>query len=407
MAEQLTIIGVGISGEDSLTKEGRTLLNIADQVWGSRRLLSMFPNLSVPTVELNKEILPKLEKLKDRPDGKRIVLLASGDPNFHGLAGTIFRLFPDEKIHVIPQPSLIQEAFAAAGISWENAAFLSAHSKFDFDINACLSRYQKIGILCGPKALPQDIARKVITSGRLSVQAVVCANLGQPDEQTFRGSISECAALTFPALSVLLLLQPPEWKPEPEGIVRPDEAYSHRNGLITKHDIRLICLSRMQITQTDVIWDIGAGSGALSIEAAERAWHGKVFAIEKDNQNLDFIKENQSRYRRENLEIIGGEAPDVLNELPDPNAIFIGGSGGKLSAILDAIAKRNQPIRIVMTFVIIQNLCDALRWFHEKGIQTEVIQAAFSTMQSIGEGNRFVPQNPVYILDAFLLRTEQ
>jgi precorrin-6Y C5,15-methyltransferase (decarboxylating) len=155
----------------------------------------------------------------------------------------------------------------------------------------------------------------------------------------------------------------------------------------------------MKIRPKDIIWDIGAGSGALSIEAAERAWKGKVFSFEKDPGCIEFIRQNKERFSAQNLEIIPGTAPEILKDQPLPQTVFIGGSGGNLLQILDHLAEHlPRPWNLVMTFAILENLTAATYWCNSRKLVPEILQADLKYAAKIESGMRLVPQNPIFIL---------
>ncbi len=395
----LVVIGVGIEGRAGLTPRALQRILSADELWGNDRLLSQFQDLKIAKVSLSENLLQKIESLPLREADKAIVLLASGDPGFYGLGSTLLRKFPEEKIQLIPQPGFLQEAFSAAGIAWEDAALLSAHSGIHADLIHHLRRQRKIGILTSPKNTPANLARLMLDSGLAEGMIYVLENLGMEDQRIFQGSVAECASRTFADLNVMLIVRDETWQAIPEGAIRPDEAYARRNGLITKRDVRLLCLDRLQIRPDDTVWDIGAGSGALSIEAAERARKGKVFSFEKDTECIRLIQTNRERFHVRNLKIIAGEAPESLTDHPLPQRVFVGGSGGYLTEILDfLLARLKKPWNLVMTFAILDNLLIAVNFLRAYGFNPEIVQADFKYTAKIENGLRLVPQNPVFIL---------
>ena len=144
-----------------------------------------------------------------------------------------------------------------------------------------------------------------------------------------------------------MLIRDAGWQPRPAFAPRPDEAYAHRAGLITKADVRALSLARLALRETDCVWDIGAGSGALSVEMAELAWRGRVFAVESDPENLGFIEENIRRFGALNVTVVAGRAPGALTDLPEPSAVFIGGTGGEMEGILAHVARAGHRRRCI------------------------------------------------------------
>ncbi len=399
----LTVIGIGIAGRAGLAPDILQLIRSTDELWGSDRLLAQFADLAIPKVSLNEKLTEKIKDLPQREAGKGIVLLASGDPGFFGLGSTLLRKFPQEQIRLIPQPGFLQEAFAAAGVPWDDAALLSAHHGIQSDLVHHLRRQRKLGILTSPQNPPDKIARLMLDCGLDQGCIFVFENLGMLNQRVFRGSAAECASRSFADLNVMLILRDASWQGVPEGALRPDETYARRNGLITKRDIRLLCLDRLQIRPDDIIWDIGAGSGALSIEAAERAWAGKVIAFEKDPECLSMIQTNREQFHVPNLELVSGIAPDSLPGHPLPQRVFVGGNGGRLTEILAFLLESlKRPWTLVMTFAILENLLTALTFLRTHGFEAEVMQADLKYTATIQDGVRLVPQNPIFILSLTL-----
>ncbi|MCA2001690.1 MAG: precorrin-6y C5,15-methyltransferase (decarboxylating) subunit CbiE [Chloroflexi bacterium] len=396
MSEPVVVIGVGVDGLDSLTPQAKNYIAQADQLWGSERLLGLFPNDK--KVILSKGIAAALETLKRRGEGERIVLLASGDPGFFGLGGSVLKVLPPDEVELIPQVSVLQAAFARAKVAWRDAHFTSAHARPLAEVVGLAKRFPKLGVLTDPRNTPALIAEKLLAAGIPDCRAVVFENLGEADEAMSDSSLSALIGKSFADLNVLLLLQPDGWQPAP-FLIRPDSAYAHRNELITKADIRALCLSRLALRETDVIWDIGAGSGSVSVEMAEQAWRGRVFAVERDSENLAHIRENIARFGILNVEVVSGEAPAALAGLPAPNAVFIGGSGGQLEAILETVSQF-AGCRVVATFAVLENMLAAFQWMKNAGWTPSLTQAQLSSGSSIAEGTRLLPSNPVFILSA-------
>ena len=205
--------------------------------------------------------------------------------------------------------------------------------------------------------------------------------------------------MKFDPLNVLLLVHDEHWAPRSLFAPRPDDSYAHRRGLITKADVRALVLPRLALCETDIVWDIGAGSGALSIEMAEIAWRGQVYAIEQDNENAGYIRENLRRFGVLNVEIVEGHAPDALQNLPQPSAVFVGGSGGEMASILQAVGRMANPdCQVVANLATLENLLETIGTMREFNWAPEVIQANLARGSEIGALTRLAPLNPVFIV---------
>ncbi|HTX79291.1 MAG TPA: precorrin-6y C5,15-methyltransferase (decarboxylating) subunit CbiE [Longilinea sp.] len=399
MSKPVVVIGIGMDGLASLVPQAREWLERADQVWGSERLLSLLPDISVKQVVLSKDIMSALARLKERTEKDCIVLLSSGDPGFFGLGCSLLNILPPEEVLLFPQVSVLQSAFARARLAWHDAHFTSAHARPLAEVVGYARRFRKLGILTDPRNTPASIAEKLLAAGIPDCRAIVFENLGEVVESMLDTLLSALVGRSFADLNVLLLVQDDDWLPSALIAPRPDDAYVHRNGLITKADIRSLCLCRLALRETDVIWDIGAGSGAISIEMAEQAWRGRVFAIEKDPECLDFLRQNVARFGTLNVDVVVGEAPNTLTGLPAPTAVFIGGSGGQLEAILEQVAQSaGTGCRVTATFALIENMLQAYQWMKQAGWNPSLTQAQLAYGATIADGTRLSPSNPVFIL---------
>ena len=405
--EPVVIIGIGVQGRVSLEPNIQKLIVHSDEIWGSPRLLTEWEELPQPRVVLDKHLAATICQLEQRTPDRKVVILASGDPGFYGIAATVLQILPAEEIRIFPQVSSLQTAFARVCIPWSEAAMTSAHARPLAEIIGLARRFPKLGILTDPRQTPGMIAERLLAAGVADCRAIVLENLGLTSEKIIDSRLSALPNRQFAPLNVLLLVHDPGWKPVPACQIRPDAAYQHKNGLITKSDVRLASILRLGICETDLIWDIGAGSGAVSIEMAEMAWRGQVFAIEKDAGCLACLHQNLDRFGTVHVEIVAGTAPQALHQLPAPDAVFIGGSSGKLVDILDHIQQVARPgCRVVANFAILENLMLAYTWMQSHGWQPTLSQACFSYGSDLAGGTRLVPANPVFILSGTLCHME-
>ena len=401
--EPVTIIGLGIHGLHELPETARERIQQADELWGGERHLEQAHAYTGKKVKIDRNIQQTLKTLTQRAENAKVVVLASGDPAFFGIAATILKVLPPDEVEILPQASTLQYAFAKCAIPWQDAALTSAHARPLSEVIGLAKRHAKLGILTDPTQTPAVIAAQLLAAGIPDCRAIVCENLGLEDERITDSQLSVITDKTFSPLNVLLLIQDEHWQPAPVVQHRSDDAYSHQRGLITKQDVRIISIQRLGVRETDIIWDIGAGSGAMSVEMAELAWRGQVYAIEKKDENLQCIHKNKDRFAIHNLQIITGEAPQALAALPQPSAVFIGGSSGKLSAILDSIHDIiNQPCRVVANFTLLENLMEGMQWMKDHGYQASFTEVQFSYSSPIGNGTRLAPINPVFILHGTL-----
>jgi precorrin-6Y C5,15-methyltransferase (decarboxylating) len=398
MTNPVLVIGVGGDGPAGLTPELRKRIARAELLIGGERLLAHWPDHPAEKVAIKANVPALIERLRRRGEA-RTVVLASGDPGFYGIAETLLRHLPPEELEIVPHVGALQLAFARAGIGWSDAILTSAHARPLAEVVGWARRAPRIGILTGREHTPSAIAETLLEAGIDDCRAIVAENLGRPDERIVDTRLAALPGSSFAPLNVLLLIRDADWRPQPIIAPRPDEAYAHRGGLITKADVRALSLTRLALSETDTAWDVGAGSGAVSIEMAQIAWRGRVFAVEKDAENLGYIRENVVRFGALNVAVVEGRAPAALEGLPRPSAVFVGGTGGALEPILshiDSAARRG--CRVVMNLATLENLHQAMDVMDALGWTPQVSQVNVAHGRAIAGRTRLAPLNPVFIL---------
>jgi precorrin-6B C5,15-methyltransferase / cobalt-precorrin-6B C5,C15-methyltransferase len=404
MMHPVLVVGVGGEGLASLPLAVQERIEQADQLWGSRRLLACWPEHPAEKIIIDATIAQRAEMLPHRGD-KRVVVLASGDPGFYGIAATLLRYLPPEELEIVPHVNALQLAFARISVSWSDAVFTSAHARPLAEMVGWAKHTRKLGILTDSQHTPGLIAQTLLDTGLSDCRAVVAENLGLAEERITDARLSALPEMEFIPLNVLLLIQDADWQPAVAFTPRPAEAYAHRRGLITKADVRALSLARLALRETDTIWDIGAGSGSMSIEMAELAWRGEVYAVEHDAENLEFIRQNKRLFGALNVTVVEGYAPGKLVELPLPDAVFIGGTGGRMSDILAHIATAARPgCRIVMALATLENLTQAMEIMKSLNWSPQVTQVNLSDGVPIAGMTRFAPLNPVFIVSGVINR---
>ncbi|MFZ5911319.1 MAG: precorrin-6y C5,15-methyltransferase (decarboxylating) subunit CbiE [Chloroflexota bacterium] len=403
MKQPIWVVGLGMGDRLALSPEANAVIQGAGLLMGGQRLLAAIESHPAERISIGNNLDQVIARLHARSDDEKIVILASGDPGFHGIAGTLLEHFPPGEVRILPHISSLQAAFARAGLHWNDAVFTSAHAHSPAEVLGWARRAPKLGILTDHANTPAVIAENLLRGGVEDCRVIVAENLGAGDERLVDARLSDLTRQEFAPLNVMLLVHDAGWRPWPVFAPRDDDAYAHRQGLITKADIRALCLGRLALRETDVVWDIGAGSGAVSIEMAEIAWRGRVFAIEKDPENLGYLRQNIERLGTLNVEVVPGEAPATLVGLPAPHAVFIGGSGGQLDAILAQVARSALPgCRVTAPFALLENMLQAQQWMKQAGWNPSLTQAQIAYGSSLAEGTRLSPLNPVFILSGVI-----
>jgi len=401
------VIGVAPDGASSLTSQAHRLVNRAEIVFGGKRLLALFPSLTGEKIAIKNNLAEVTDLIKRNLGHKRMVVLASGDPNFYGIASYLTGKLGKDIVEIIPNMSAMQVAFARIKESWADAVFASVHSRPIEDIVEMVRLNHKIGIFTDDEHTPATIARVLLEHGVDGYQAYVCQNLGRKDEKVVETDLSGLCEMKFSPLNILVLLRVRQRKPVATLCPRlgiPDEEFYQRRpkeGLITKQEVRAVSLARMRLTDESILWDIGAGSGAVSIEASFLTRKGRIYAIEKNDTDVAIIKKNLRKFHAPNVEVVQTFAPDGLGNLPDPTAVFIGGSGGRMEEILDFVSHRLKPGgRIVINVVALENLSAAVNALKVRGFAPSVTLVNVARSREISNLTRLEALNPVFVVTA-------
>ncbi len=315
-------------------------------------------------------------------------------------------------MEILPDLSSAQTAFSRIKEVWSDALFISLHGGPDpakrrrleyeiEDIPALLQGHNKISILTDKENNPAKIAEILnssLVTRHSSLTMYVCEKLGYPDEKITEGAPEEIAKLSFSQPNMVIVKSGVRSQESEVRIGLKEDEIIHSRGLITKDEIRAITIHKLRLPESGVFWDIGSGSGSVSIEAARLYDELKIFAIEKNKEQIKNIKENKARFNIAGIKIIEGEAPEALAELPQPDRVFIGGSGGRLNEILDVIKEKMTLGIIVINAATIETLSEAVRCLEGRGFSVEITEASISRSKTIGGKRHLSAQNPVFIV---------
>jgi len=363
--KKVHIIGIGEDGLDGLSAASKRLLEQADLILGDQHslgLLSHIPPERRKTAGPLNELLQQVEAAKD----KRLVLLTSGDPMFYGTARYLCDKLGKDRFEVIPHVSSMQLAFARVKESWEEAYLTNLANHPLESVLDTVRGAEKVGLFTSDETPPAAVARGLLDRHIDYFTGYVCENLGSPDERVTHGELSELAEQDFAPLNVMILVRKPSVPDRPNHALgrrlfgNPDEAFLQsrpKRGLLTPAETRAMALAEMDLGPSSVVWEIGAGSGSVAVEAAQIASQGTVYAIEMDPEDHQLIIENAKHFGVSNLVPVLGRAPEAWSGLPDPDAAFIGGSGTGMSPLVKAAFERLKVGgRLVATMGSIDNL---------------------------------------------------
>jgi len=419
------VIGVLDDGVASLNANALAHLRSADVVIGGARTLALLERELKPGA-VRHDLTGRLKEVPEwvraaRADRLACVVLATGDPLCHGIAPYLAQHLCVQALDILPNLSTLQLACARIGLAWQDARIVSVHARNAgewargsqpshglYALAQALRRHERLLVLTSPDNSPDRIARLLLAEGLgEDFQMAIAENLLQPEERVVAElSPAQAATMRFAALNVVLLwrLKP---APRPQSFGLPDDAYVQRQpekGLITKQEVRAVSLARMRLRPDSVVWDIGAGSGSVGLEAARLCPQGHVYAIEKNEADFAIAGQNHAAFGVSNYSLFHGKAPEGIDAWPDPDAVFIGGSGGELAVLIDGILRRLRPGgALVMNFVTLENLATAtgaLQALEGEGVAWDVLQLQAARSKPILHMHRMAAENPVWIVCA-------
>lgn len=392
----VTLIGMGSGQPENLTLQGLAALRQADLILGARRLLSVLP--AGCTENCAAAYRPdEVAELLQTSGAENAVLVYSGDTGFYSGASSMMEKLEalGVRARVLPGLSSIQLLAAALGRPWQGWNLVSAHGRTCDPVAECMQGRPTF-FLTGGSEDPATLCAQLAAEGFGDVQGVVGQCLGTPEEKLFRGSIKELAAGRFNSLSVLLVEAAEVLPRRAPGL--PDEAFERGDVPMTKQEVRAAVLAKLAVRPEDILWDVGAGTGSVSVELALAAPRGRVYAVECRPEGCALIKANREKFRTRNLVLVEGLAPAALSDLPAPDAVFIGGSKGSLAAIVDAALDKNPDARICVSAIALETLSAAVAALTAKGRTVQVSQIAVSRAKAVGGLHLMMAQNPIYLI---------
>ncbi|MCX7401961.1 MAG: precorrin-6y C5,15-methyltransferase (decarboxylating) subunit CbiE [Planctomycetia bacterium] len=407
-AGKVHIVGIGDDGVDGMTAQARRLLEAADVLLGPESCASLLPEAIAARLQPSLS----LDELVERIEGagsKRIVVLASGDPLFYGTARYVCAKLGKDRFEVVPHVSSMQLAFARVKESWEEAFLANLSGQSIERVIDKIRSSETVGLFTSEQWPPSAVAKTLLEEGIGAFQAYVCENLGSPDERVTQGSLADIAADSFGPLNVMILVRKARIVDAPGQVGRrlfgnPDESFLQsrpKRGLLTPAEVRSLALAEMGLHASSIVWDVGAGSGSVGLEAAQIARDGHVHAIEMDPDDHRLILANAERFGVKNLQAVLGRAPQAWANLPDPDAIYVGGSGRDVAMLVDqAWGRLKVGGRLVTACNSIENLAavHSLLRGHTGDVAYWLVTIARGIEQM--DRIRFESLNPMFLIAA-------
>lgn len=406
--QKVHIIGIGDDGGEGLTSTARQILDAADIVFGAESTLERIA-VGSKRQTISGDLGELVQCLDEDPHRCQVVL-ATGDPLFYGVARYLCEKLGKDRFEVIPHVSSMQLAFARVKESWDEA-YLGNLATTDLNLVVEKTRTaEKVGLFTTEEHSPAAVAAALMQRGIDYFSVYVCENLGSPDERVTQCDVAEISNQTFAPLNVMILVRKTGAPDHPveSGRYRlfgnPDETFLQskpKRGLITSAELRVLALADLQIRPASTVWDVGAGSGAVAVEAAQLATAGRVFAIERDPEDYQLIAENAQRFGITNLIPILGAAPEAWENLPAPDSIFIGGTGRAVSEICEqAITRLARGGTLVANITSIHHVTATTDVLQKAGLHPSVRMVNISLSTDQLEIVRFEALNPSFLVTA-------
>lgn len=407
----IAAIGMGI-GAQCLGASAAAWIGASQILAGGSRHLELISNYKGEILPFKSPLSESLEEIGRASKTKRTAVLCSGDPLFFGIGKSLVKMFGKNRILVIPNITSIQVLCARVRQDWGSIRTVSFHGrKAKIGIDKLIDTLLNDGIaavITDPGHTPQWIASQLIKSGLSGCRLVVGEDLGTPSEKVRSFSPSETVESDFSPLNVVLI-QPPEADTalgngdEPVRIFGfGEDAFEREAGMITKMEVRAVALASLQLGHGQVLWDIGAATGSVSIEAARIARLDRVFAVERNETRYSKLLKNLERFGTRGVEAFCARASEAIGAFADPDRVFIGGGGDDLDAILDAVSRRLLPGgRVVQTVVLLQTLEKVSAFWKNRGFELSTVQIQVNRSVRTGNDSRLEALNPVFIVSAW------
>lgn len=406
MDKVIKVIGMGPGNRKFLTGEAMDAVKRCDVLMGPSRLVNEVENLksqhaasySCNLSEMKIFLEQYLSDNEIEKESSLIGLLASGDTGFFSIASWIKKEYGAKvKLEFITGVSSLQYFCSRIQRPYSDVHTISVHGRENKVLGEVLT-HKTLFVLTGGSCKVQDICKTLQQHGLGHLQVYIGENLSYPEERILEGTATMFVKESFSDLAVILIENEQNHVESCITYGLSDTSFIRGKVPMTKEEIRAICLSKLQMSLEDCIYDIGAGTGSVSIEMARIAKKGFVYALEKKHEAIELIYTNQKHFRISNMKVIEAKCPDGLSDLPTPDKVFIGGSSGELNAILQILLDKNPKVQIVLTAITLETLQEALSCTKHFNLEFNCTQVTVANSKQIGDYNMMMGQNPIFIL---------
>ena len=398
---EVDVVGIGMGSRGTLTFEADAALRNCDCMIGAKRMLDAAADYGKPGFA---EIAPRkiADCMEAHPEYRRFAIVMSGDSGFYSGAKKLLPLLKTDQVRVIPGLSSMQVLCARCRTSWDDTHAISLHGREGSIVPEVL-RWGKVFALTDGAEAVKRVCADLIDAGLGDAEVCVGERLSYPDERVTRGTASALADYACAPLSAMLVTHPVG--AQCLGVGLPDEAFERNLGIdgakavpMTKSEVRAVSVSKLRLTEDAVVYDIGAGTGSVSVELALNCPKGRVYAIECRDDAAELIDKNRRRFRLRNLDVIRGAAPEAMEALPAPTHAFIGGSGGDMARIVKCLLDKNPRVRIVVNAIALESVGEITDILTRFGLDdAEIVQMSLARSRRAGRYHLMTGLNPITI----------
>lgn len=397
--KRVFVIGLGIGNTSYMHKRAEEAIVSCDCLIGAKRMLSGFMNL-------NKEIFESANaegicKFITENNFQSYGVLVSGDSGFYSLSKRVTEVLKNVKdiqIENIPAISSLQYFTSKLNLPWDDIKYISAHGRIPNIVSNVIFN-KKTFILTGGEIGPGYICEMLTNKGLGHLKVSVGENLSYEKERIVEDTASAIAKMKFENLSVMIVYNDDYISPDEGHRSIRDEEFVTGNTPVTKSEVRTICVGKLNLKSNYTVYDIGAGTGSVSIEIALKLYEGTLYAVEKDEAAAVLIESNIDKFKIRNIEVVRGTAPKAIENLPIPDACFIGGSSGNMDDIINAVLKKNPSVNMVINTITLQSLNEACSCMERYGFRNvEIVNVSVAKSKKVGMYDMMIGQNPIYII---------
>ena len=392
---EVLLVGIGM-GPGDMTVRAAEKVRQADLLIGARRMLDAVDTSGRDVLaEYRSDAI--VDYMDAHPEYGKIAVLLSGDIGFYSGAKGLLSRIDRAKYDVDTEAGISSAVYLCSkmGETWQDAYLTSAHGR-DSNTVGLVNTHPKVFTLLSGEDTVHAMCRQLFDYGLNDVSVTIGQDFGYPTERIFTGTPSECLDTEFGDLCVALIVNPNPDTRNPVGI--PDEEFTRGDAPMTKSEVRALSVAKLKLSPDSVVYDVGAGTGSVSVEMALTAFEGRVYAIEREDVAADLIEVNKRKFRASNIEVVRGLAPEAMTDLPAPTHAFIGGSAGNLKQIVQCLLDKNPDVRIVINSVTIETMSETLQVIRELNlVEEEFVNITVARSRRLGKYHLMTGQNPVYI----------